>query len=155
MATTKNSIGRRTILTKKMQASLIKVIEAGNYYATACKHVGISVSVFHLWLKKGEDELERIIELADKTGKEQKPDKNKLIYVEFMEAVRKADSRGEMKAVESIHKHMDGDWKAAIAYLERRHGEWGRKDKHEVTGKDGAPLQVVAYIPANGRPDDV
>ncbi len=127
MATTKNSTGRRTILTKKMQASLIKVIEAGNYYATACKHVEISVSVFHLWLKKGEDELERIIELADKTGKEQKPDKNKLIYVEFMEAVRKADSRGE----------------------------WGRKDKHEHTGKDGAPLQVVAYIPANGRPDDV
>lgn len=146
--------GRRTILTPELQAEIITVISAGNYYSTACKYVGIPESTFYNWLSRGQLELDRMIEAEKQTGEDEKPRESEIIFLEFLEAVQKADAQGEVSAVLALKSHFKKSHQAPLAYLERKHANnWGRKDKLDV-GLSGGGGLVVAYIPDNGRPDD-
>lgn len=54
-------------------------------------------------------------------------------------------------------EHYPPDTTAAIFWLKNRRPDlWRDRVQQEVTGKDGAPLPVVIYMPDNGRdrPDD-
>ena len=45
------------------------------------------------------------------------------IYREFREAVEQAEAEAEVHAVAILRRAMAEDWRAALAYLERRHPE--------------------------------
>ena len=107
--------GRTTKLTPELQRNLCAVIGAGNYIQTACNYVGIDPTTFSMWLQRGE-------------GTHPTRPKTKL-YVDFVEAIRKAEAQAEATRVARIAKAgQDGIWTADAWYLERRYPErWGRR----------------------------
>lgn len=118
--------GRKPKLTPELQRQLVGAISKGYYIQTACQLVGIGESTFYRWLEQGE---------KAKSGP----------YREFWEALKRAEAYAEAKRVDNILKAGEmGDWKADAWYLERRYPErWARKERHEHTGKDGGPIEVV------------
>jgi hypothetical protein len=66
------------------------------------------------------------------------------IYQEFREAVEKAKAEAEVRDVTLIDKAAkDGSWQAAAWKLERKFpNKWGRVNRTEISGPDGAPVKV-------------
>lgn len=119
-------------------------IAAGNYQETACGLAGISVSTLHNWLERGRKGGNR---------KTERP------YVEFLEAIKKAEAAAEASRIKLITNAAIEDWKAAAWYLERRFPDrWGRRErvqadvthaggvKHEHSGPEGGAIEVEALV---------
>ena len=86
----------------------------------AARSAGVSESTFHRWMSRGEQE---------QSGP----------FRAFREAVVLAESEAEVYAVAILRRAMPEDWRAALAYLERRHpSRWRRQQTTELTGKDGS-----------------
>lgn len=128
--------GRTTKLTPELQRNLCAVISAGNYVVTACNYVGIDPTTYSMWLQRG-------------TGTHPTRPKTKL-YVDFVEAVQKAEAQAEATRVARIAKAgQEGTWQADAWYLERRYPErWGRKQLDVTSG--GKP--ITGYVGVS--PDD-
>ncbi|MEN0066165.1 MAG: hypothetical protein AAGA48_28750 [Myxococcota bacterium] len=145
----KRSSGRKSKLTAALRRKFCAALEQGATYKAACGFVGIDYSTFRRWMVKGE---------ASESG----------IQREFRDAVLAAESAGENVYVSVVHNiavglpaagaNADDDasapkatdsLKAASWMLERRYG-WTQRT--EVTGKDGAPLQVEAKTEVITRP---
>ena len=82
----------------------------GYHHKTIAATVGCSPSTIEQWLTKGKPDN------VDKNGKRLYPD----IYYEFVEDYRKHEALAETQAVDSLIRASTGDWKAALAFLERR-----------------------------------
>ena len=133
--------GRPTKLTPELQDKICEVIRAGNYFDTACNFVGIGERTGYEWLERGE-------------GKH-KDRKSNDLYKGFAQAVKKASSEAETRAVAEIsavrqgRKVQDKDgnyisdpkgeavWQARAWWLERRYPKkYGRQERHtEHSGK--------------------
>jgi hypothetical protein len=109
-------MGRATKLTPEVGERIAKAIRAGNYFEAAARASGISPSTFYRWLELGAQDSEGI-------------------YRQFREQIKRAEAESEVHAVALIRKAMPGDWRAALALLERRHPErWRRRQTTELTG---------------------
>ncbi len=116
--------GRPTKLVPERVERLLEAIRVGNYINTAVVYAGITEATFYRWLEIGE---------ANKEGK----------YREFLESVKKAEADAEARQVALISKAANETWQAAAWLLERKHpARWGQRNKTEVTGKEGGPIQV-------------
>ena len=103
--------GRPSKLTPERQKKLVDAIRAGNYYETACTYAGIDYTTFRLWMQKGE-------------AREAKK------FSDFFEAITRAQSESEARAVALWQQAMPTDWRAAQMFLERRHPDrWGKQEK--------------------------
>ena len=133
-----NKGGRPTKLNDNLQDEICKVVRAGNYIETAAAYAGISKQTLYDWMKRGRRESEARLE-----GKRKKPAEEK--YVRFLDAVEKALADSEIRDVAIVAKAATENWQAAAWKLERRNpGKWGRV-RHEVTGKDGGPVEVKSW----------
>jgi len=113
MSKTKNKTkktGRKTKLTKSVREQICKYIELGVPYKYAAIAVGITERTLYYWLSKGEE-------------------KNKGIYFQFFQDVKKAEAKNISRDLAIIEKAaQDGSWQAAAWKLERRHpDEFGKK----------------------------
>ena len=139
--------GQPVKLNKEKTDLLVKFIGGGNYNVTACKAVGISESSFYSYLVEGEEDLVKYNE-----GKIKKP----TIYMEFLEAIKKAEAIREAKWVKDIDK--DVSWQSKAWLLERKYPKrWGRVDRHELTGRDGGPISFeerVKLIKEDREPEE-
>ena len=118
-------MGRTTILNETIQAKMVQAIEGGNYAPTAAEYAGIATSTHYNWLKQGE---------AGVTP-----------YVEYLEAIKKAEAVAEVRNVTLIQNAATTTWTAAAWYLERKHWDrWGKKDRNhlELTGANGQPIEI-------------
>lgn len=117
--------GRPTKLTPQVQARIVQAIVGGNDITVAAAYAGIHRDTFYYWLERGR---------AAKRG----------IYSDFSDAIEKAQADAETRNVALIAKAaQDGTWTAAAWWLERKYPErWGRKERHEITGKDGGAVTV-------------
>jgi hypothetical protein len=117
--------GRQTKLTPELQDRILAALRAGNYQETAAVYGGISRDTFYYWLERGRDEPESI-------------------YSDFSDAVEKAKADAEVRDVALIDKAAhDGSWQAAAWKLERKFpNKWGRVNRTEISGPDGAPVKV-------------
>jgi transposase len=117
-------MARPTKLTAELQDRIVIAVRAGNYAEAAARSCGIAGSTYYRWLQRGA---------LEPAG----------IYKDFTEAIRRAEAEAEVHAVAILRRAMSEDWRAALAYLERRHpGRWRRHSSTELTGKDGGPIQT-------------
>ena len=126
-------------LTPKVSDAICAAIAAGNYVEVAASAGGVTKQAVYKWLSRGRDEAARIEEghAARKT---------EAMYVDFVDAVTRAEQQAEADAVRIWREQMPDDWRAAKEYLARRFGDrWGDRQRVEMTGKDGGPVksQVV------------
>ena len=123
-------MARPTKLNKDKIATITNLIKAGNSKRCAAMSAGIAACSFYAWMKKGE---------TQKTG----------IYVEFRDAVLKAEQEAEAWHVANIRKAAsNGSWQASAWWLERvvpdRYGRWQPRQKEQepvrLTQKERAAL---------------
>lgn len=129
-AATKSKGGRpRNLLTPTLISGIVNTIRAGNYIETATALHGIHKDTFYRWLKEGARDR--------RAGRD-------TLEATFSDAIKKADAHAENARVSQIQKASKKIWTAAAWWLERRHpGKWGLKQRTELTGEGGAPIQVV------------
>ena len=106
-------------------------------------------------IKRGSKERERL----EKSSRA-KPRKAERKFLQFLNAVEKAQAGSDIRMVALISKAAETQWQAAAWRLERKNpDQWGRKQQLEHTGKDGGPVALAAevrtyaMIPDNGRGD--
>jgi len=122
-------VARPTKLTTAKQRQIVRLLEAGNYRETVCRACAIATSSFYRWLERGA---------VDESG----------IYHDFRVAVERAEAEAEAEAGAVLRTAIvEGDWRATLAYLERRHVErWGRRQTNEIVGPGGGPLQAEQLL---------
>ena len=131
-------VGRPVKINPTIQAELVKMIQAGNYMETAAAFVGISISTMRDWIRRGEREAQRFID-----DPKARPIKSETPFMEFSAAIKKAQAAAEIRDVIIIGDAARESWQAAAWRLERKYPEkWGRKDRHEVSGPSGGPVQI-------------
>ena len=123
-------IGRTTKLNPQTQQKIIDAITAGNYLETAANYANISKTTLYRWLAEAEQ-----------------PNAPKRLR-EFRDAVEQARAAAEVRNVTLVQRAAnDGSWQAASWYLERSFpARWGKNQKVEVTGADGAPLKLDVSV---------
>lgn len=135
--------GRPTDLTPAVQARIVQAIVGGNDNKVAAAYAGIGESTFYAWLERGRKERARLA-----ASPNARPRAKETPFVEFLASIEKAQADAETRNVALIAKAaQEGTWTAAAWWLERKYPErWGRKERHEVTGKDGKDLVIrVVY----------
>ncbi len=110
--TDKAKTGRPSKLTESRMEKLIEALRAGAYRIDACRVAGIHYNTLLAWEKKGENE---------SSGE----------YVEFLDALRRAEAEAVIANVEVITKAAQGgDWRAAAWFLEHKYPDsWARLEK--------------------------
>lgn len=64
-------------------------------------------------------------------------------YLHFLHMVEQAEADAVVLAVGHLSKAMSRDWRAALAWLDRRHSsEFKPQERVELTGAQGGPVRV-------------
>jgi len=113
---------------------ICKLIEAGNYARHAALSVGITEQTFYNWINRGE---------RSKSG----------IYFEFFESIKKSRAKAIVRNVAIVNKAaQDGDWKAAMTWLERTEPDlYGRKERIEHSSDKDSPLMIEFVVKDNKK----
>jgi len=122
---------RYTVLTPTVIEAVCEGIKKGNYISTVMKGVGVDPGNHWKWYKKGE--------------KGELDSKGSDIYIQYYQAVNKAEAEAEQRMIEQWKEFFPSDWRAIQTFMERRWSDrWGRNDKirQELTGKDGGAIET-------------
>ena len=126
-------MGRHGKLTPELQETILKYIEAGNYAKHACQAVGISEKTYYEWLKKGEN--------AKRTTNR---------YGEFSKSIKESQAKAIIRNVTIVNKAAkDGDWKAAMTWLERTQPEhYSRREyiSQDINMKTLPPAEIIFEV---------
>mgnify|MGYP003149193472 CR=1 FL=1 len=148
----KKPMGAPSKLTHELIEQLANVLRRGAYVETAVAHCGISKASYYSWARKGADERKHIMDGG-------KPRKTFGLYLDLLDTVERAMADAELSDLRVITQAASeaGSWQAAAWKLERRNpSRWGRV-RHEVTGKDGGPIEVktwAALVASAAEQDD-
>ena len=124
-------------LRKDMHESIIKWITGGLPPSSAAGMTGISAKTLDRWIMRGKQELMNREDTGIRTPGEED-------YAKLYKAIMKAFSTDEARCVTSINKAIDGDWKAALAKLERRYPKnWSTKTHIIVEAEMSQLLQAM------------
>ena len=119
----------------KIDAEVIRRIETALY-------AGISEASFYSYLERGEADQENEVEDSK--------------YVEFLEAVTRAESQAEIYAVATLRTAMSEDWRAAAWFMERRRpSDWGRSERHEIKHSGSVQTEVPELPETAERMEEV
>lgn len=129
--------GRPTKLTKELQARIERAVASGNYIETAAQLNGVHKSTLYRWLKRGNEERERLERNPDA-----EPDPQEAPYVEFCDVIQRALAHSEAADVAVIGQAARaGQWQAAAWRLERKFPQrYGRRDHLDISERDGAEV---------------
>lgn len=126
--------GRPCGLSTEVQTVLLGAIERGLPLRDSALLAGISYDTLNRWRNSGE---------AEDAAPE---------FYNFCNALKRAQAVAVDTLVSQIQSAARKDWKAAAWLLERRHPEnWGRQQRLEHTGPNGAPIATVALSPDEAR----
>lgn len=153
-------MARPTKLTRELFDNIVRLVQLGNYPLVAARANGVPDATFYDWLARGrqrEDGSKRAKRLgaASKsvvvTG-ERDPD----IYVEFVDAIARAESLVESRTVGTVVIAAQNNDRAALAFLERRYPQrWRQHVTTEMVGPEGGPIrQEVETKPAEVDVDE-
>lgn len=118
------AVGRPTKFTPDTCNRILSAIRNGNTYEASAHYGGVSYDTLREWIKRGQEE----------TAGE---------FSEFFEAIKSAEAKAEVESVALIRQAaQEGQWQAAAWFLERRKpSDWGRKDRHEISGINGEAIK--------------
>lgn len=135
-------MARPSKLTPEVAQRLENALRNGSYIGPACDHAGIVTASYYNWLDRGRVELKRIdqAERALDGLPKRAPKANRAAarracgplpseqpYLSFLERATRASADAELHAVGVLRSAMTEDWRAALAYLERRYpARWRR-----------------------------
>ena len=109
---------RITELTPEDEETLFNLVADGNYPAVACAAVGISVTQYSNWIKRGEGRSRDHAATPE--------------YVAFATKMRQAEAKAEVHAVQKVKEGMDKNPELGLKYLGRRFRErWGEVVTHK------------------------
>ena len=120
--------GRPTDCTPAVTARMADALAKGRCVRAACRLSGISHTSHYEWIKRAE-------------AGDGPP------FADYAAATRKAEAIGEDRHLGNIEAAAGtdaepGDWRASAWLLERRHPEDYGKQRMEISGPDGGPVQV-------------
>jgi len=102
-----------TKLNPEVTEIICQYIEKGNSFETAAQAVGICRVSIYNWMERGE--------------KGEEP------YLQFLQQLKKAKAKSEIRHVEVIDKAMDKNWTAAAWWLERSNPQsWGNRTEQKI-----------------------
>lgn len=110
---------RKTDLTPEVQKRICDALKAGNTRRASAIYGGIAERTFYNWMERGTN---------PRMTKEANPYKEDEPYVQFVQAVTRAEAECEVWHVANIKKQADHDWRASVEWLKRRKSEdWTEK----------------------------
>jgi len=112
-----------TKITPEVEEIILQYIEKGTSYETAAQAVGICRITIYNWMERGE--------------KGEEP------FLHFLQSIKKAKAKAEIRHIEVIDKAMDKNWQAAAWWLERSNqANWGNRTEQKIehTGKTDQPV---------------
>ena len=108
-------------------ANLCQALKSGNTKKNACLLAGCSETQLYKWLRDSDAEIPGT--LAN----------------QFAESIKKSQAEAQNRNIVLIQKAAQTNWTAAAWYLERSDpNNWGKREKHEVSGPDGKPIETIA-----------
>lgn len=123
--------GRKTKLSQKITDAFTKAIGEGVSIVAACQFAGVCERTYYTWTSKGE------------AGKEP--------YIQFVQAIKKAEAKAEQRWVRVIETHAADTWTAAAWLLERRFPDrWGRRERVQQEHSGGLEI-ILKVSEANGN----
>jgi transposase len=121
--------------TKARADAIVKALEKGHAFKHACALAGISFTTGYRWLDQGR-------------AGESDPGKAK-----FAERVEEANAKAAEYALGHIRSAMPKDWRASMAFLERRFpDEYTKRERHEISGPKDGPVEIVVTWPTGAEP---
>jgi len=110
--------GRPTRLTPALQERIADAIRAGAWFSTACECAGVRPSLAYEWIRRGKGlHRSRVSTPA---------------FAEFAHTLARANADAEMSAQAPLVEAGRRDWRAALAFLERRFPERWALRRYEV-----------------------
>ena len=129
-------MGRPTKLTPEVTDRYCQAVGMGAKLKIAAAYAGIDPDTVNRWLHAGA---------AAQTGK----------YWEFYGRVKKAEATAVVGWLAKIEKAAsEGTWTAAAWKLERIYPEDYGRQLHELTGKDGGPIEHKVNANINALPTE-
>jgi hypothetical protein len=115
-------MARPTKLTATTQTAILTALRGGMTRTAAAESNGVARETMSRWMAR---------------------------FVTFRHAVMQAEAQAEVRATITLRQAGETDWKAALAWLERRrHADWGKVDRVEIEVK-----RVAARIAAQTGAD--
>ena len=122
------AVGRKDKRTdEKFVANLCQALKSGNTKKNSCLLAGFTESQLYKWLKDPNCEIEGTLAF------------------QFAESIKKSIAEAQNRNIILIQKAAQSNWQAAAWYLERSDpNHWSRRERHEISGPDGAPIETMA-----------
>lgn len=118
---------------KKLDAALIekahKLVSEGHYAIVVCAYLGIAETSFYNWMRKAKEDIE--------AGKNS-------IYVQFLQSIKEAEAKAEMRHLQTIAKAAtEGNWQASAWFLKTKHRDrWSERQEVTLQGDAEKPIKV-------------
>lgn len=125
--------GRPTILNDELIQLAADAVKRLYYIDAVADYLQITRKNIYNWLQRGEDDI----------------DDESSIYRKFLLTLKKAQADAKMELLGKVADGQGANWQAKAWILERCFPrEFGKRDKMELTGKDGGPIRTeYASIP--------
>lgn len=118
---------RPTKLTPAVQQKIVDAITVGAIYELAAQYAGIAYATFNNWMARGRAEAARLETPGARPRKSETP------YLEFLEAVKKAEGSAAVGWLAVIERAATETWQAAAWKLERRYPkDYGRQVQEQA-----------------------
>lgn len=118
-----------TKFTEARRRAILDALRKGHTLTTAAAFAGITRQTLYNWLQRGE----------------KAPEGN---YGKFAMEVAQASAEAADVAINSVTGAFPDDWRAAMEFLSRRFpDEWGKRERHEVSGPTGEPIRIEVKWP--------
>lgn len=131
-------VGRPSKLTPEVQQIICEGSSRGVYDHVVARAAGISPSTFYTWMRAGEAEERRIDAGGD-------PDDAQSVFLEFSQSVNRARAMARGVAEARVWETNPETWLLKGPGRDRPGEEgWASAVKHEHTGADGGPMEVVS-----------
>lgn len=120
--------GRPTDCTPTVTARMAEALAKGQFVRAACRFAGISSASHYEWCKRAD-------------AGDGPP------FSDYASATRAALVAGEQRHLTNIGDAVDnGDWRASLEMLKLMHPDDYSRQRLEVTGAEGGPVQVQGLI---------